>query len=171
MRSPIFCPQCATRYSSAHEITDEFHCANPICRHIVYVNAAGVGNLIIPHDGGIFIQKRGIDPGFGLWSLPGGHIMRESWRAACARESVEEINVDILAPHKSISPFWFESTPDGAQIILFGVVRDTTNVLVGRFKPNRESTERKVLRRKDWPHFERNIAFDLHKAAISRYFA
>jgi ADP-ribose pyrophosphatase YjhB (NUDIX family) len=44
---------------------------------------------------GLLVIKRGIEPGYGLYALPGGHIEHgESWRTAAVRELREETGTE-----------------------------------------------------------------------------
>jgi ADP-ribose pyrophosphatase YjhB (NUDIX family) len=55
----------------------------------------GVGALIV-HDGRLVLVRRGVDPGKGRWSIPGGAVnLGEKIRAAAIREAKEECGVDI----------------------------------------------------------------------------
>jgi len=48
-------------------------------------------------DGSVLLARRsGVSYGDGLWGLPGGHAERtESWVAAAARETREEVGVEV----------------------------------------------------------------------------
>ena len=50
----------------------------------------GVGAIVI-HEGKILLVRRGIDPGRGLWAIPGGTLqLGETMRQCAAREVLEE---------------------------------------------------------------------------------
>jgi 8-oxo-dGTP diphosphatase len=52
--------------------------------------------VIVEADGGIVLGRRAIDPGYGLWCLPGGFVNDdEDPAAAAARECLEEISVTV----------------------------------------------------------------------------
>lgn len=54
-----------------------------------------VGAIIIK-DGQILLIKRGSDPSYGKWSVPGGHIeLGETMEAALKREVMEEVGIDV----------------------------------------------------------------------------
>ena len=55
----------------------------------------GVGALIL-HEGKLLLVKRGVEPGKGKWSIPGGVVeLGEGVRDAIIREVKEECGLDI----------------------------------------------------------------------------
>ena len=52
--------------------------------------------VVVEHDAGIVLGRRAIEPGYGLWCLPGGFVNAdEDPAAAAARECLEEINAPV----------------------------------------------------------------------------
>jgi ADP-ribose pyrophosphatase YjhB (NUDIX family) len=52
--------------------------------------------VVVEADGGIVLGRRAIEPGYGLWCLPGGFVNDdEDPAAAAARECFEEINAQV----------------------------------------------------------------------------
>jgi 8-oxo-dGTP diphosphatase len=52
--------------------------------------------VVVEVDGGIVLGRRSIEPGYGLWCLPGGFVNDdESPAAAAVRECMEEINAEV----------------------------------------------------------------------------
>jgi ADP-ribose pyrophosphatase len=55
----------------------------------------GAGAIVI-HEGKILLVKRGVEPGKGLWAIPGGTLrLGETLRECAAREILEETGVTI----------------------------------------------------------------------------
>ena len=71
------------------------------CGHVQFLNpkvAAGTLTLI---DGRIVLLRRGIEPGYGLWTYPGGFVdLGETAQEAAIRETAEEsgLTVEITSP-------------------------------------------------------------------------
>jgi len=52
--------------------------------------------VVVEHEGGIVLGKRSIEPGYGLWCLPGGFVNDDEDPAGAAvRECMEEINATV----------------------------------------------------------------------------
>jgi 8-oxo-dGTP diphosphatase len=52
--------------------------------------------VVVEVDGGIVLGRRAIEPGYGLWCLPGGFVNDDEDPAgAAARECLEEINAQV----------------------------------------------------------------------------
>jgi ADP-ribose pyrophosphatase YjhB (NUDIX family) len=71
------------------------------CGHVHFFNpkvAAGTLTLV---DGRIVLLRRGIEPGYGLWTYPGGFVdLGESAQEGAIRETAEEcgLHVEITGP-------------------------------------------------------------------------
>jgi ADP-ribose pyrophosphatase YjhB (NUDIX family) len=52
--------------------------------------------VVVEHEGGVVLGRRSIEPGYGLWCLPGGFVNDDEDPAAAAvRECMEEINAEV----------------------------------------------------------------------------
>lgn len=53
--------------------------------------------VVVEADGGVVLGRRGIEPGYGLWCLPGGFVNDDEDPARSAeRECLEEIGANVL---------------------------------------------------------------------------
>ena len=91
------CPRCggtlADRVVARHEPPRPVCSA---CGFVFYLDPKVAVGAICPHEGGIVLLRRGIEPGYGKWVFPGGYVDRgETLEGAARRETLEEINLDI----------------------------------------------------------------------------
>jgi ADP-ribose pyrophosphatase YjhB (NUDIX family) len=92
-----FCPGCGTALVlKANGGRDRPTC--PTCGHVAFgVFSMAVGGLLW-HAGRVLLVKRGIDPGKGRWTLPGGYVEQdETPDIAVAREVFEETGLQVRA--------------------------------------------------------------------------
>ena len=81
------------------------------CGNVVYQDPKVVATTIIETNGEVLKVRRGIQPGMGLWSFPGGYVDRgEIVEAAAEREVREETTLDITVS-KLIGVFSEERHP------------------------------------------------------------
>jgi 8-oxo-dGTP diphosphatase len=88
-----FCPRCGAE--AQVEFPRSLGC--PACGYQVYYNPDPVA-AVIPRDGngGLWLLRRGFDPGRGLWTFPGGFVdLGESVEDAARREVREELEIDV----------------------------------------------------------------------------
>lgn len=70
--------------------------ACPSCDFVAWRDPKVVTMVVIEAGGGVLMGKRGIDPGYGLWCLPGGFVNDDEHPADSARrECREEIGADV----------------------------------------------------------------------------
>jgi 8-oxo-dGTP diphosphatase len=90
---PRYCPQCG---SDLNQVPFEGR-IRPICSvcgFIVYENPVPSVAAVLMRNGRILLVKRNIEPGFGLWCLPGGFIEAgETIEEAAIREVQEETDI------------------------------------------------------------------------------
>jgi 8-oxo-dGTP diphosphatase len=68
----------------------------PSCGFIHYLDPKVAVAVILGGEAGVFLGKRCIDPGSGLWSFPAGYVNRgEVLEEAAVREVLEELGVAI----------------------------------------------------------------------------
>jgi ADP-ribose pyrophosphatase YjhB (NUDIX family) len=70
--------------------------ACPIDSFILWHDPKVATAVVVEVEGGIVLGRRAIEPGYGLWCLPGGFVNDdEDPAAAAARECLEEIGVHV----------------------------------------------------------------------------
>jgi ADP-ribose pyrophosphatase YjhB (NUDIX family) len=118
---------------------------------------------------GLLVVRRSIEPKKGLLALTGGFLEdHETWQQGGAREVREETGVAI--DHQTISAFWFTSTaPKPNRVLLFSVARPIEASAMPAFAPSNETSERGLVFGPEG--LSSLFAFDLHVAAVERYFA
>ncbi len=85
-----YCPLCAAELVDSW-IEDRMRQRCPRCKYVNYLNPIPTTAAIAERDGKILLVKRGMEPGKGLWTLPGGFLEAdESPEAGCLRELEEE---------------------------------------------------------------------------------
>jgi ADP-ribose pyrophosphatase YjhB (NUDIX family) len=69
----------------------------PACAFILWHDPKVVTLVVVEnHDGELVMGRRSIEPGYGLWCLPGGYVNDDEHPAAAAvRECQEEILADV----------------------------------------------------------------------------
>lgn len=92
-----FCPKCggalAQRSIKSSE-PDRLVCL--ACRFVFFLDPKVAVGTIIPHDDGIVMVKRAIEPAYGKWVFPGGFVDRgERVEEAAIREAREESCLDV----------------------------------------------------------------------------
>lgn len=90
-----FCPRCAAPL--AHR--EAFGAVRPCCDACGFVHFADpkvTVALLIEREGRVLLGRRGIDPGRGLWCLPGGFVdYGERLHDAARREAQEETGLAV----------------------------------------------------------------------------
>ena len=90
---PVHCTQCGERLEERlvgqhHEKTVPVCAA---CGAVHWIDPKVAAGCLIVRDGRVLLVKRAIEPGYGKWVFPGGHVDRgETLEAAALRETREE---------------------------------------------------------------------------------
>jgi len=90
-----YCPQCK---QDLHQIKEDGFpravCQN--CHFVFYNNPRPCVMAVIMQDKRVLLYERGIEPGLGLWDLPGGFVEHmEHPEEALKREIREELGTEI----------------------------------------------------------------------------
>jgi len=68
----------------------------PVCNHVHYLDPKVAACAVFRWEGGLFLMRRGIPPGYGRWTFPGGYVDRgETVEAAAVRETREEAGCGV----------------------------------------------------------------------------
>ncbi len=82
-----------------HEVEEHFAGDPPTCSkcgHIHYLDPKVAACVVFRWENGIFLIRRGIGPGYGGWTYPGGYVDRgETIESAALREALEETGCDV----------------------------------------------------------------------------
>ncbi len=87
-----FCPRCGAAATVSYPRS--INCES--CGYAAFFNPKPVG-CAIPRapDGRVWLARRGLEPGIGRWSMPGGFVdLGETVEAAIVRELREELRVE-----------------------------------------------------------------------------
>ena len=90
-----FCPICAARLE-LRATGENQRPTCPQCGHVVYYDPKVAAICIVERQGEILMVRRALEPGIGLWSIPGGYVDRgEVVEQAAAREVREETGLRV----------------------------------------------------------------------------
>jgi 8-oxo-dGTP diphosphatase len=93
--SARFCQECGARMELRPvEGREVPHC--PSCGFVAWRNPLVATMVVVETPDGIVLGRRAIEPGLGLWCLPGGFVNEEEDpKEAAARECAEEIRARV----------------------------------------------------------------------------
>jgi 8-oxo-dGTP diphosphatase len=120
--------------------------------------------IVVEAEGGIVLGRRAIEPGYGMWCLPGGFVNDdESPAEAVARECREEIGAAVQVD--SVLDVYHGAKTTAPSIV---VVAYRGHLVPGeKVAPGAEMLEVGVFRLDALPP----IAFPSHREALARYAA
>lgn len=122
---PAFCPACGEALSS--RVLEEDHRPRLVCPngHVTWRNPRVVVGTLPVRGGRVYLARRAIEPGAGLWSYPGGYLeVGESAQEGARRETEEEtlLRVEIggligaySRPHGGVVTLIYEASVVGGE--------------------------------------------------------
>ena len=109
------------------------------CGFVFYLDPKLAAIAVVPLDGGVVMVRRAIDPGYGLWVVPGGFVdVGEMVEDAVVRETLEEVHL----PGAGGTPAQCLFLPDSTTV----VVAYLTQYLAGELAAGDETLEAQGLR-------------------------
>ena len=88
---PVFCTQCARKLESKELGPGRSVPVCPACGAVHWIDPKVAAGVLIVRDERVLLVKRAIEPGYGKWTFPGGHVDRgETVEEAALRETLEE---------------------------------------------------------------------------------
>lgn len=157
---PQFCPQCG---GTLHErrLDGRERPVCDCCGHVVYLNPAPSVAAILHREGRVLLVKRGIEPGMGLWSLPGGFIEEdENVEQAVIREVEEETGL-VCRPHLLLDVHSMRSTLYGSILVLCY----SAEILNGHLRAGGDAADAQFFPPDGLPE----IAFDIHRRFLAAH--
>jgi ADP-ribose pyrophosphatase YjhB (NUDIX family) len=117
-----FCARCGAAMVEGvppEEHRERFAC--PACGYIAYVNPRLVVTTLPVNDAGeVFLLRRGIEPGRGLWAQPGGFMeIDETVHEGAIRETLEETGL-LVEPGEVVGLY---TRPEAAIVVIAFVAR------------------------------------------------
>jgi len=93
--NPRYCPQCGTALEMRKD-GGRVRPVCPACGFVFYLNAIVAAATLVEKEERVALVKRGVEPGRGLWGLPGGYVEAdESAEEAAMRETWEEAHLRV----------------------------------------------------------------------------
>ncbi len=156
-----FCPLCGGRLEKRllkPQEPQRLVCTE--CGYVFYLDPKLSVIAVIPLDEGVVMVRRSIEPGYGLWVLPGGFVdLGEVVEAAVVRETREETNL-IVRPLSLLNIYSYQDRPTV-------IAAYVTEYVSGELSARDETLEARVFGIKEipWPR----IAFSSTKEALGEY--
>jgi ADP-ribose pyrophosphatase YjhB (NUDIX family) len=156
-----FCPQCGGRLEKRLiKPMEPRRLVCTVCGFIFYLDPKLSVIAVIPMNEGVVMVRRAINPGYGLWVVPGGFVdLGEVLEDALVRETQEETLLTVR-PIRLLNIY---SYPDHRTVIAAYV----TEYVSGELAAGDETLEARVFGLKEIPWSQ--IAFSSTQEALREY--
>jgi 8-oxo-dGTP diphosphatase len=156
-----FCPVCGghleNRLIRAAE-PERLVCT--ACDFIFYIDPKLAVIALVPYQGGLVMVRRAIQPGYGLWVVPGGFVdVGEKVEEAVVRETLEETNLTV----RVVRLLNVHSYHQSRTVVLSYI----TEYLSGELTAGDEELEAQVFTQEEIPW--EDIAFSSTRDAMKEY--
>lgn len=157
-----YCSECSSELSFGEiEGDNKQRHFCPKCNQVFYINPKIVTLSIPVWKDRILVAKRDIEPGKGMWTLPGGFMEAdETVEEAVIRETKEEVCADV----GDLEMFAVVSVPQIFQVHLFY----KANLLNSKYSAGHETQEVKLISKKDYVPEE--FSFESVRRVLNEYF-
>jgi ADP-ribose pyrophosphatase YjhB (NUDIX family) len=159
---PAFCPACGQPVTE--QLLEEDHLPRLVCPngHVTWRNPRLVVGTLPIRDGLVYLARRAIESGSGLWSYPGGFLeLGEAAQEGARRETEEETRL-LIEVGRLIGAY---SRPHAGVVTLIYAA----NVVGGEALPGIESTEVRGFGPDEIPWNE--LAFSTTESALRDWVA
>ncbi len=130
------------------------------CSYVFYIDPKLAVLALVPYQGGLVMVRRSIEPGYGLWVVPGGFVdLGERVEDAVIRETREEANLTVRVVRLLNVHSYHHS-----RTVLLSYV---TEYVSGELQAGDEELEARVFRPEEIPWEE--IAFSSTRDALRDY--
>lgn len=158
-----FCSECGAKLASADRPGDpaaRYVCSS--CHQVFYLSPRLVVACLAVHDGAVLLCKRGVNPGYGLWTLPSGFIEQgEPASRGAVREALEEARAVVQLDR----PYALFQIPHANQMHVVYLAR----LDGGSFAPGSETLDARLFREAEIPWGQ--LAFATTGVALRQYFS
>jgi ADP-ribose pyrophosphatase YjhB (NUDIX family) len=156
-----FCPQCGGRLEERLiKVGEPPRLVCAACGFIFYIDPKLAAIALIPLEGGLVMVRRAIDPGYGLWVVPGGFVdVGEPVEETVVRETLEETYLTVRVK-RLLNVYSYQ----GHRTVVLAFV---TQYLAGELAAGDETLEARVFGLKELPWDQ--IAFQTTRDALREY--
>jgi ADP-ribose pyrophosphatase YjhB (NUDIX family) len=156
-----FCPICGGRLENRLIRTAEpERLVCTACGFIFYIDPKLAVIALVPYRGGLVMVRRAIQPGYGLWVVPGGFVdVGEKVEEAVVRETLEETNLTV----RVVRLLNVHSYHQSRTVVLSYI----TEYLSGELTAGDEELEAQVFTQEEIPW--EDIAFSSTRDAMKEY--
>lgn len=156
-----FCPVCGGRLENRLiKAGEPRRAVCTVCGFVFYIDPKLAVIALVPYQGGLVMVRRSIEPGYGLWVVPGGFVdVGEKVEDAVVRETLEEAGLTV----RVVRLLNAHSYRHSRTVVLSYI----TEYISGELAAGDEELEARVFTREEIPW--ESIAFSSTRDAVRQY--
>ena len=156
-----FCPVCGGRLERRRLKAEEpVRPVCTVCGFVFYIDPKLAVIALVPYQGGLVMVRRSIEPGYGLWVVPGGFVdVGEKVETAVVRETREEASLNV----RVVRLLNVHSYENSRTVVLSYI----TEYISGQLAAGDEELEAQVFSPREIPWD--SIAFSSTRDAVQEY--